>query len=248
LSAPLPFSAPADASPIADYTYQYNQAGQKTQETLSASGQANEVTGYSYDGIGRLSQAALPDGTVRAYGYDADSNRTSITNNGATTATYVYNPSGTPGVDQLTSVTDGNGTRTYAYTADGQVKSYAGNAVSWDGWQRIASGTFGTTTVTYHYDPSGGLKSRTSSNGASTRYLLGDLFETDGVGAITTAYVDGPAGDLAQYAGPPIVSATPTYLYYNGHGDLAGEADGAGTKRRIATRAGGRSSTTPRAG
>jgi RHS repeat-associated protein len=234
LSAPLPFSAPADSSPIADYTYTYNQAGQKTQETLSASGETDQVTQYSYDGLGRLSQAVLPDGTTRAYGYDADSNRTSISDNGTTTATYTYDPSVAPGVDQLSSITT-TGTTTYAYSADGQVKSYGANTVTWDGWQRVSAGTFHGTTVTYHYDPSGALKSRTSSNGADTRYLLDDLFETDAAGTITTAFVDGPAGDLAQYAGPPASSSTATFLYYNGHGDVAAETDGTGTRSALHT-------------
>lgn len=231
LSAPLPFSAPTDSTPIADYSYLYNQAGQKTQETLAASGQSNQVTQYSYDGLGRLDQAVLPDGTVRGYGYDADSNRTAVTNNGVTAATYTYDASATPGVDELTSV----GSTTYAYTADGQVKSYGTNTVSWDGWGRITGGTFGGVSITYKYDPSGGLEMRTSSNGASTRYLLGDLFETDRSGDIQVAYVDGPAGDLAEYAGPPTLSSTLTVLYYNGHGDLAAEADVNGVRDALHT-------------
>jgi len=181
-----------------------------------------------------LSQAVLPAGVTRVYGYDGDSNRTSITDNGVTAATYAYNPSATPGVDELTSVTTG-ATTTYAYTADGQIKSAGPNTISWDGWQRISSGTFGGITVTYHYDPSGGLKSRTSSAGSSTRYLLGDLFETNGAGAITTAYVDGPVGDLGEYAGTPTLGSMFTYLYYNGHGDLAAEADGTGTRSALHT-------------
>src|SRR5581483_7405358 len=226
---------PTDSSPIADYTYQYSQAGQKTQEILSASGQADQTTSYAYDGIGRLDQVALPDGTCRDYSYDADSNRTQIAESAtgcagtfSTTATYAYSPSTTPGVDQLSSTTATSGTTNYAYTADGQVKSYGTTSLTWDGWGRLSGAAVNGTSVTYHFDPAGGLKSRTSSGGANTRYLLGDLFETDSTGQVTTSYVDGPAGDLAQYSGPPSAGSAADYLYYNGHGDLAAETDGSG--------------------
>lgn len=213
-----------------------------TQETLAASGQGTQTTTYSYDGLGRLSQTLLPTGVCRNYSYDADSNRSQIAESSTgcggtftTTATYAYTPATNPGVDQLTSVTTGSGTTNYAYTADGQVKSYGTSTLTWDGWQRVSGGTFGGTTVTYKYDPSGGLRTRTSSNGAYTRYLLGDLFETDATGHITTAYVDGPNGDLAQYNGPPAASSTITYLYYNAHGDLAAEANSSGTRTALHT-------------
>jgi RHS repeat-associated protein len=64
----------------------------------------------------------------------------------------------------------------------------------------------------------------------TTRYLLGGLFETTSAGAITLSDVDGPAGDLAHYAGPPMTASTATYLYYNGHGSLAATANQAGTR------------------
>jgi RHS repeat-associated protein len=237
-----PASAPSDASPIADFNYQYDQAGQRTQEVLSASGQSDQTTGYSYDGMGRLTQASLPDSTCRSYAYDADSNRTQIQESPSgcsgtfsTAASYTYNSSVTPGVDQLTSVAAQNGTATYTYTSDGEVKSYGSSTITWDGWGRISGGTFNGDSVTYHYDPSGALKSRTSTNGDETRYLLGDLFETDGSGHVTVAYVDGPGGDLAEYAGPPTATSSISYLYYNGHGDLAAEADSAGSRTTLHT-------------
>jgi len=87
-----------------------------------------------------------------------------------------------------------------------------------------------TTSVAYTYDPTGGLRSRTMTNpSGTTNYLLADLFETDGTGTITTSYSDGPAGDLAAYAGPPATGSTVSYLYYSDHGDLAAEANAAGT-------------------
>ena len=49
-------SVPSDASPIVDYTYLYNQEGQKTKETRSGGGIATRVTQYVYDDLGRLQQ------------------------------------------------------------------------------------------------------------------------------------------------------------------------------------------------
>lgn len=55
--------------------------------------------------------------------------------------------------------------------------------------------------------------SNCSSPTGTTNYLLGDLFETNGSGTLTTSYVDGPAGDLASFNGGPTTSSTVTYLY-----------------------------------
>jgi RHS repeat-associated protein len=234
--------APADTSTtIADYRYAYNTDGQRTQETLTAGGQATQTTHYGYDTVGRLAQSTLPNGDCTAYSYDLDSNRNQTqawvgdcSNGIATTTTYTYTPaaSTSPGVDELTSINGQSGTTNYAYTDDGQVSAYASNSISWDGWQRISGGTFAGTAVAYTYDPLGALRKRTGGS-ATTRYLLGDLVERNAAIVTTTSYVDGPAGDLTQFAGTP--TATPTYLYYNGHGDLAAEADGSGNRTALHT-------------
>jgi RHS repeat-associated protein len=222
-------SAPADSSPIVDYTYSNSQDGQKTKETRSGGGLATRVTNYVYDSLGRLQQVTLPSGTVRVYNFDLDSNRTSIVEDGKTVATYAYNPATTPGVDELTSVASGGTTTRYGYTTDGQVKSRGNDTLSWDGWARTTGGTYGGTAISYAYDPSGSLLTRTSA-GVITQYLLGDSYETDGSGTIDTSYVDGPAGAPAQYQGPPVTGSTITYLYYSGHGDLAAEANASGVR------------------
>jgi len=54
--------------------------------------------------------------------------------------------------------------------------------------------------------------------------------EPDGTGTITLTDVGGPGGDLVRYAGPPTTSSTGSFLYYNGHGDTAAEADLAGAR------------------
>jgi RHS repeat-associated protein len=241
----LTTSAPNHA--LADYRYTYNLDGQQTEEQRSVSGGSTQTTTYAYDALGRLSQVLLPAGVCRDYAYDLDSNRTQVqeatgcSGTFATTATYSYDPtsSNSQGVDQLTSVSSGASTTNYHYTRDGQVDcegatvssscSSGTDKITWDGWGRISGGTFGSTTVGYTYDPAGNLKTRTSASGSSTtNYLLGDLFETNASGTITQSYIDGPAGDLMSFAGAPSSSGG-TYLYYDGHGNLALEANSLGT-------------------
>jgi len=228
---------PADSSPLADFTYTYDQDGKRLSE-IRKSGSASQTTSYSYDNLGRLSQVILPNGTCRNYSYDLDSNRTQIQESSSgcngpftTTASYTYDPTTTPGLDELTKTVAGGTTTNYSYTSDGQTSSQGTTSYTWDGWGRLRTATVGSNTITYTYNPTGSLKTRTSSSPATTlNYLLGDLFETTSSGTITTSYTDGPAGDLASYAGPPTSTSSVTYLYYDAHGNLAAEASSSGSQ------------------
>jgi RHS repeat-associated protein len=234
--ATCPTTPPSDSNPLADYTYTYNEDGKRVSETRTT-GSTSQPTSYSYDNLGRLSQVILPANTCRQYSYDLDSNRTAVqdyptsscTGTATTTSNYTYDPTTTPGVDELTKIADGSTTTNYTYTSDGQTSSQGTTAYTWDGWGRLKTAAVGTNTVTYTYDPTGALKTRTSSSPSTTiNYLLGDLFETNASGTITTSYDDGPAGNLASYNGPP--TGTPTFLYYDAHGNLAAEANNSGTQ------------------
>ena len=235
LPAPLPPTVPADslASPISDYAYVYNIDGQRTSETRTGGGLPTQTTSYVYDELGRMSDVTLPGGTQRHYAFDLDSNRTAITENGSPVATYTYSSAQTPGLDQLTSLTQGGQTKTFAYTSDGETKQRGTDTLTWDGSGRYTGGTFGATSVTYGFDPAGRVRSRTSG-AATIRYLFSGsgsapTFESNGTSILLTS-VEGPLGDLAHYAGPPVTGSTPTFLYYNAHGDLAAEADSAGNR------------------
>jgi len=245
LSAPLPASVPVDSqsSPLVDYSYSYDDLdGKKTQEVRTGGGLSSQTTSYVYDSLGRLNQVALPSGTCRKYLFDLDSNRTEIqesttgcAGNFSNTATYTYdqaNPN-SPGLDQLTSV----GGTAYAYDSDGRMSSRGSATIGWDGWDRMTSfAPASGTSVSYGFDPLGRRRSRTTSNPAkTTRYLFDGpdetpLFETDGAGATTQSYVQGAESDLAHYGGPPTAGSTVSFLYYNGHGDLAAEATSTGTR------------------
>lgn len=229
LSTPLPGAVPADASPISDYAYTYDLEGRKTQETRSGGGLTTETSSYVYDALGRLKTVNLPDGTARTYSFDLDSNRTAIVEDGQTVASYTYDPAQTPGVDQLTSVTEGGSTRTFTYDSDGNTTARGNNTLTWDGWGRHTGGTFNGTTISYGFDPIGFRRSRTAA-GTLIRYLHGGLFETDTSGTVTLTDVDGPAGDLAHYSGPPTTGTAVSFVYYSGHGDVAAFADSSGSR------------------
>ena len=225
LSAPLPGSVPGDASPIADYAYSYELEGHKSQEVRTGGGLTTETNSYVYDDLGRLKQVTLPDGIVRLYSFDLDSNRTQITENSVPVATYAYDPNK---LDVLASVTQGS-TTTYSYTPDGQVSGRGTDTLSWDGRGRHSGGTFSGTAVSYGFDASGFRRLRTGAS-VTTHYRLGGLYETNTSGAILNTDAAGPAGDLAHYAGPPTTGSTVSFLYNNGHGDLAAEANLSGTR------------------
>jgi RHS repeat-associated protein len=227
LSAPLPSTVPSDSSPLVDYSYQYDLEGRKTQEVRSGGSLTTSTASYGYDNLGRLATVTLPSTVTRTYSYDLDSNRTQTVDGGTTTATYTYDPSTTAGVDQLTIQT--GPTRSFSYDTDGRMTGRGSDTISWDGRDRISGGTFAGTSVAYAYDAFGQLRSRNSGS-ITTRYLLGGLFETDGSGTITNTYIDGPQGSLVRFAGAPTSSSTAAFLYYNGHGDLAADANSSGTR------------------
>jgi RHS repeat-associated protein len=229
LGSTLPATPPADANPIADYTYGYYGNGQRKDETRTAGGLLNETWSYAYDELGRLSRVTLPIGVVREYLYDPDSNRTQVQVNGIPVEIYSYDQDLTPGVDQLTSVVRGAETTVFTYTGDGQVETRGLDSLSWDGRGRLSGGTFSGQAVSYGFDASGFRRSRTAA-GVTTRYLHGGLLETNSAGVIGLFDVDGPAGDLAHYLGAPGTGTPVSYRYYNAHGDLAAEANQGGSR------------------
>jgi RHS repeat-associated protein len=236
----LPSSAPADASPLADYSYQYFQDGQKSSETRSGVAAQPETTSYSYDSINRLDTVTFASGAARRYCYDADSNRTQVYDvaSGAAptcgsanpSAVYTYDPATSAGVDELSSVqVSGQPSEAFAYDSDGNTTGRGADTLTWDGRGRLSGGTFGGVPVSYGFDAAGFRRGRTS-NGTVTHYLLGGLFQTDGTGSVLETDIAGPAGDLIHYQGPPTSSSTASFVYYDGHGDTAATADTTGTR------------------
>jgi RHS repeat-associated protein len=243
-------SPSSDTSPLTDFTYTYNRDGERITQTSKIGAAANQTTSYSFDSIGRLQQVTPPSGNCSQYQYDAESNRTALLTAPAsggscgsfsTASTYTYTAGADTPSDALTSQT--GPTRSFAYDGggsvlgDGMMTARGTDVLRYDGYGTLQSLTTGGHSVCYTYAPDGSLKTRIyDSTGSSscttatstTNYLLGDLYETNATGNTTTSYDDGPTGDLASFSGSP-VTATPTYLYYDGHGSQVATADTTGT-------------------
>ena len=164
---------------------------------------------------------------ARTYAFDLDSNRSSIVENGTTTATYTYSSTV---LDQLSSVTQG-GTTNYGYTSDGQQNAKGSDSMTWDGRGRMSGGTFSGTSESYGFDATGQTRQRVSGTSTIRYVYAGELaYLTDGSGTITTSDIAGPSGDLNEYAGPPTTGSARTYKYYDARGNLGAEADSTGSR------------------
>lgn len=243
LPTTLPAQVPADSNSIVAHAYVYDVEGRRVRETQTAGGQPVQVRQYAYNSEGWLSSFTLPNGTVRNYAYDVDTNRKSVTetsgSNTTTVGTYVYDPANanTQGVDQLTRFTDGgNKTTNFLYDADGRLASQTGDrtrTLTWDGWDRATGGTFQGNNVAYTLDPAGNILTRSSGGNLTTYTSSGEspIFEKNTTtNAIQLSHVEGPAGNLAFYQGPPTTASNVTYVYFNDHGDLVAESNNGGVR------------------
>ena len=237
----LPSSPPSsgcptdDANPIADFVYTFNLDGQKLTETRNG---APSTTSYSYDNAGRLVTASFPDGSARRYCYDADSNRTQLqeTTSGSPPVcgtanpaqTYTYDPSTTPGLDQLTSTTINGQTTGYSYTADGQVASRAADTFSWDGWGRQSGDSVnGVAGVQFQVDGQNQGSEITGSPYSTTWNTSG---VTAGSHTITAIARDRGGNQTVSAAVPVTVGGgTPTLLVGHNDGGSQSVTIGVGT-------------------
>ena len=213
-----------------DYTY--NAAGQRTQMTdqdgytvnytYNAAGQLSELTdgsgnlivSYTYDADGRLGEQDNGNGTKTTYGYDADSNETSVINYGPNSTvdssfSYTYDMDG----HRITETTI-DGQWLYAYDANGQLTQavFTPNSSDPDGVP--------SENIQYQYDAVGNRISQTV-NGVKTTYTVNDMNEitssaTAGQGTTTYAY-DNDGNMVSQTA----AGQTTTYTY-NAQNQLAG--------------------------
>jgi RHS repeat-associated protein len=154
----LTYNAPG-GSVLDQDTVTRTLAGRESTETASQAGGLLSVS-YTYDGAGRLTQAADTSGgtQVSSYSYAArpscpsqnageNTNRTSVTI-GTTTTSYCYN-----NADQLVSSTvDGTTSTSYAYNERGDQTSDNGTTYTWDSSDRAASAATGGTSTTSTYD------------------------------------------------------------------------------------------------
>lgn len=252
-SACPPLSPPTDTTPFADFSYTRDQDGRiLTQDSQIGAG--SQSRNYSYDEASRLESETLPDATVRAYGYDDDTNRTSVTEtpdggSPAVVTSYTYDNTTTPGVDELTSTDDGVSQTDYVYSDDGEVLTRGDQTLTWDGRGRVSTSTItASTAVSYEYDALGRLASRTTSSPSTAIAYLYDagsspVIEFDGT-SILRYTINGSNGPAAIFDAPPD-SADATIQYFDAVGSLAAESS-SGTATDTETYDGfGNSDSTP---
>lgn len=178
-----------------------------------------KTTNYSYDAAGRLTSAATADGPTYAYGFDANTNRTS-------------GPEGAHSVNSGDQLTDTG----FAYNADGGLTAGGGlSALAYNGIAQTTSITpVGRAATAYTY-AGGGQAERTTSDPATAdpttalHGMQGLVMET--TAGATTSYIRGPGGAL-------IAERTPVgdfYYVYDGHGSVIALVEPGGAQRAAYT-------------
>ena len=119
---------------VSRFQYTLDRASQRTQvtETLSS---ASRSIAYSYDGLGRFTDAAETQGTHYAYSYDDAGNRTGVWLNGTRVLTHTFDAA-----DQVVGYTydaagnlTNDGTTTYTYDAAGRLTQRGLTSYSYNG-------------------------------------------------------------------------------------------------------------------
>jgi RHS repeat-associated protein len=153
---------PSSGPLLQSYTYNYgidasgnHTAGYHAGDVVSVTELDGSVVTYSYDDLNRL-LTATRTGTnpfTQSYVYDANDNRTSITDGGTTIAqTY----------DAANQMQSYNGIQ-YHYDRDGNLTSYFTNSLTYDASNKWTSGMVNGTSVSYQYDGLGRRVSTTVS-------------------------------------------------------------------------------------
>ena len=184
------------------FIYTYDTLGRvATMTTLDG------TTTYGYDADSQLTSVKLPSGEIDTYAYDAMGNRTMVTENGVTTG-YATND-----LNQYTSA----GAATYSYDKDGNLTVTTGSGGStvytYDSENRLTKVQTATDTWTYTYDALGN-RIASSHNGQTTQYLVNPT----GLSSVVGTY-DSNGNLIANYTqGLGLVSqvtATGAAYYYN---------------------------------
>ncbi len=137
-------------------SYSYDAGGNLTSVTRPS----GIKTRYGYDALNRRTAISYSDGTHRVtFGYDANGNRTSMTDAGGA-VTYTYDPE-----DRLRTVTRGKAVFSYGYDAAGHVisRTYPGSPTiteRYDADGRLIAVTTGRLTTRFGYDSNGNLISK----------------------------------------------------------------------------------------
>ncbi|MGN6245541.1 MAG: RHS repeat-associated core domain-containing protein [Motilibacteraceae bacterium] len=175
-------AAAGDVATVTDGTARldlgYDEVGSPDRRTLAVGGTTAYDEQLERDGAGRVVKRTTVVGGathVTGYGYDGDGRLTSVTVDGAQTESYTWSGndrrSGSTYDDDDRPVQ--NGGVSYAYDANGALASRGADTFRYDGRGELLEATVGGVTVTYAYDGLGRRVARTEG-GVTTEYLYGD--------------------------------------------------------------------------
>jgi RHS repeat-associated protein len=238
------------SGPSGTSSYEYNPDGLVSSETDAAG-----TTSYTYDGADRL--ATEPDpltGSTLTYGYNADSNPTSVSYSTGGTAGPAESL-GYDGLQRLTSdtITAASGatlaSEAYGYDNDGNLTSQSTGGLlpassetfGYDEADRLTSASANGSTVTYGYDSDGNL---TTDGSTSNTYNAQDQLTSSTDGSGTTDYSYALNGTLSSVT--PASGSAQDYTF-DAYGNLASAGgvsyayDGLG---RLVTRTSGSAATS----
>ena len=142
-------STNAQGGPIQSLTYGYDNADRVT--TITNGVDSSLTQNYGYDGLSRLTSAALAGGNTSSFSYDAASNRTSAGNTSpANTTTYTLASTS----NRMTQSVTGGLTRTYTHSVNGDITGFTNsagvaNSLVYDPFGRLATHTKAGVTTTY---------------------------------------------------------------------------------------------------
>jgi RHS repeat-associated protein len=198
--------------------------------TAQQSGPQGGNQAFTYDGAGRLTQVADSYNatcTTRVYGFDADTNRTSLASYPAaddgTCSTSTTASTATHGYDAADRITDAG----YGYDALGRTSTVPAADVS--GGSALTVGYYtndvvatlaqGTSTRTFTLDPLGRTRSMTSSAGTMTNHYASSADSPAWISEANGAWSRSVTG-LAGLGAVQASDGTVTLQLANLHGDV----------------------------
>ncbi len=224
------------AGVLGGFDRDYDVSGQVVRD-----GAPDVVREYDYDDVGRLVEARDYDpvttelAETREYGFDANTNRTSMTTTpaggAASTVTYGIDAAS----DRLLSVTGGSAPGPVSYDVNGNTTVMPTRTISWTAANRIAAvTTAGGVTVGYGYDPLGRTLSRTVT-GAGVAKSAAYHYSADADTASWTVDVDAGVSTVTRYVNggggllaTQVIGGVVSFPLYSPHGDVWATTDATG--------------------
>jgi RHS repeat-associated protein len=227
-------------------TLQYDEQGRRESlkrvnsstpySTISAS-ELGSITGYDYDGIGRLETftqdfLGTANDLTNTFGYNAASQATAINiSNSAYAYTGNQNVTGSYTVNSMNEYTSAGG-KTISYDDNGNLTNDGSTEFAYDTDNRLLSAS-GQKNATLTYDPLGRLH-ETSDGTTTTGFLFdGDALvaEYNSNGTITKRYVHGSGVDepLIVYNGSSVSSSNRQFLHADHQGSIIALSNSSGS-------------------